>query len=330
MTSGTRDHPADDHHVPDEQLEAAVRARAEAQLLDEKLEAARQRVQVSAAEAAAAAEQLTEEERDVSRLESLSWSRILSTLKSSRTSDLERESAERDAARYAAGVADARAQADQREVESLRAQRQALGNVEAAYAAALDAKETWLSSHDRATGEQLAAIATESGHLAAEDSEAREALEAGVTAHQHLADAANLLGSARSWSTWDTFGGGELFTDAMKYDKLDQVGRTLQQADAALRLFSTELADVHLPAVEALDIDRLTSTFDVWFDNIFTDWAVRDRIIDAQGKVEQAVGKVKATLDTISARRTEIAARLGVLAEERERLLGGAVSPVNR
>ncbi len=318
MTSGTRE-----DHAPDEQLAAAVQARAEAELIDQKLEAARRRANASATDATAAAQRVSEEEHDVSRLESLSWSRILSTLRSSRATDLERESAERDAARYTAGLADARAQADQREVESLRAQRQALGNVAEAYDAALDAKEQWLRSHDDATGEQLARIATESGQLAAEDRESAEAFNAGVTAHHHLADAANMLASARSWSTWDTVGGGELFTDAVKYDKLDTVGRDLQQAEAALRLFTAELADVHLPAVEALDIGRLTSTFDVWFDNIFTDWAVRDRIIDAQAKVVGAIGQVKATLDTLSARRTEIAARLGVLAQERARLLGG-------
>lgn len=82
--------------TPDERLAAAVQAQQLAAVLD-----------------------LSREERDVTALDSLSWSRILSTLRGSRTSDLDREKAEAQAARYAAGVALARSTSDRNEARAL-------------------------------------------------------------------------------------------------------------------------------------------------------------------------------------------------------------------
>ena len=243
---------------PDEQLARATQVRLEARHLEERIESARKRAGASTADAAAAASTLSDEERDVQRLQSVSWARLLAAVKGSRMTDLERETAERERARYEAGVAAARAQSDLRELESLESQLAALGDVEAAYTAALAAKEEWVRGHDPQVARRLEEIAAERGRVAAEDHEAVEAYDAGVTAHRHLADAAQLLDSARSWSTWDTFGGGGLITDMVKYDKLDQVRDELRRADAALRAFSHELADVHQPAVQALDIGQLS------------------------------------------------------------------------
>ncbi len=309
--------------TPDERLAAAVQAQQLAAVLDRRIAAAQDRAEASATSATAAAVTLSREERDVTALDSLSWSRILSTLRGSRTSDLDREKAEAEAARYTAGVARACSASDRDEARALQAQRAALGDVGLAHEEALVAKEHWLGQRDDPSARRLAEIAVERGTLDAEDRESREAYDAGVAAHRHLTQAAVTLDSARSWSSWDTFGGGGLFTDLMKYDRLDDVGRELSAAEKSLRAFTNELADVHLPAAALLDIDSLTSTFDVWFDNIFTDWAVRERIIDAQRKVTCAVAEVATTVDRIRERRSEIAARLEELATERAVLLGG-------
>ncbi len=308
---------------PDEQLARATQVRLEARHLEERIESARKRAGASTADAAAAASTLSDEERDVQRLQSVSWARLLAAVKGSRMTDLERETAERERARYEAGVAAAHAQSDLRELESLESQLAALGDVEAAYTAALNAKEEWVRGHDPQVAQRLEEIAAERGRVAAEDHEAVEAYDAGVTAHRHLADAAQLLDSARSWSTWDTFGGGGLITDMVKYDKLDQVHDELRRADAALRAFSHELADVHQPAVQALDISQLTTAFDVFFDNIFSDWAVRDRIVNALDKVQGAARHIEAALGVLTQQRSALESRQTALGEERTRLLAG-------
>ena len=229
-----------------EQLEHASRARREAAGLRDRLDAAASHADATRVRVREARDRLAAESGDVEALESFSWSRILSALKGSHATDLERHQAEHAAARYAVADAEARDELARRDVAAARSQLDALGDVEKAYVDALAAKEAWAASHDPGVGQGLAEVAERRGVLVAEDQEAREAFDAGVTARTHLLNARQLLGTAQAWSTWDTFGGGGLFTDLMKYDKLDQVGEALRRADVALGAFSRELADVHV------------------------------------------------------------------------------------
>jgi hypothetical protein len=66
---------------------------------------------------------------DVERLESFSFIRIWSTRRGAHATDLERDTAERDAARYAVAQAEARRDAGRRDVESIQAQLSTLGDV---------------------------------------------------------------------------------------------------------------------------------------------------------------------------------------------------------
>jgi len=106
---------------------------------------------------------LADEESDVAKLESFSPTRILATLKGSRLTDLDREHAERDAARYRVAEAEAR--------------------------------------HD-------------------------------------------VLERDEAWSSWDSFGGGGMLIDMMKYDRLDEADAALHHCNGALSVLSRELADL--------------------------------------------------------------------------------------
>jgi hypothetical protein len=302
-------------------LEAAAEARGEKQRLEHRLAAARQRVVETEGELRRRRVTLKEEDADVERLESFSPTRIWAGLRGSRADDVARESAERDAARYAVAEAEAWLAAARADHDQLAARLRDLGDVEAAYASALRAKEDWLVRSDSPAASRLADLAAERGQLTVRDRELREAFEAGCRAREHLQHADSLLGSAGSWATWDTFGGGGMLTDMMKYDKLDQASAVLREADQALRAFGRELADVGGAGVPRVQVESMTRTFDVWFDNIFSDMAVRHRISEGAAQVRHALGAVEQTLAAIGGAGREIAARLGELAAERERLL---------
>jgi hypothetical protein len=306
-----------------DRLARAARSRREADSLRARLAAATHFADGTTDRVRQARERLADEDRDVERLESVSWSRVLSALRGGAATDRERERAERDAARYALADAEARDAVAWRDVEGLQAQLDALGDVEADFAAALGAKEEWALRQDPAAAAELAGVAQRCGELAAEDREAREVHAAGMVAREHLLRALDLLERARSWSTWDTFGGGGMFSDMMKYDRLDEVGHVLRDADLALERFSRELADLRLAGVEAVNVDGLTRAFDMWFDNIFTDLAVRDRIRDAHERVGDVLRVVESCLDDLTSRGHAIAAELEELSGRRERTLLG-------
>lgn len=307
--------------LPDDALAAASAARREAAGLRTRIEAAEANLAATAALVAERSAALTDAESDVERLESLSFTKILANLRGSRATDLERESAERDAARYAARDAEARHVQAQTELDAARSRLDGLGDVDAAYATALNAKEAWATGHDPALAERLTALATRRGELDSEDREAKEAHDAGVTAHNQIAEAVTTLSSARAWSGWDTFMGGGLFTDLVKHSKLDQVAQQVREADVSLRAFSRELADLRLADVPALNLSSALTAFDVWFDNLFSDLMVLDRINESLVRLTSAAAQVRLLVLGLRERRQTIATELAAIATERDQLL---------
>jgi len=75
----------------------------------------------------------------------------------------------------------------------------------------------------------------------------------------------------------------------MKYGRTDEATAQLRRADEALSASSRELAGVRMAAVRGVEVGEMTRMFDVWFDNIVSDWAVRDRIRDASDRTRQAI-----------------------------------------
>lgn len=307
--------------TPDEVLAAAIADRVEAGSRRSRIEAAQGRLEETARALEERRSRTTTEESDVQKLEKLSWTSVVSRLTGHYTDDVERETAERDAARYALREAEARHQQAEAELAAARARLEELGDTEAAYVAALSAKESWVQAHAPAQAARLTEIAERRGVLEAEDREAREADDAGVTAHRRLAGALQQLSSAGAWSTWDTFGGGGLITDMVKRSKMDAAVDELRDAELSLRRFAAELADLDIAAVRTLDLGTALEVFDIWFDNIFSDWAVRSRIKDADSRVRDIAAQVQHVVDGLRARRREIVDELNGLALERERLL---------
>ena len=264
---------------------------------------------------------LDSETTDVEKLESFSAAKIWAHLRGSHATDLERETAEREAARYAVAEAEVRRDVMRRDRAALESRIAELGDVEARYRRAIAEKEAWVGANGGESAGVLAEIAVRRGELVALDKEGREAFAAGRAAQDLLAHAASLLGNAGSWSTWDAFGGGGLLTDMMKYDNVDRATEALRRADLALTAFSRELADVDLPQVQGVQVDQMMRTFDVWFDNIFSDMAVRSRIQDASRRVEHALRQVEQALAALGEKGRDIARELADLDTRREDLL---------
>ncbi len=230
---------------------------------------------------------LTEEQAEVADLETVSLTRVWAALKGSRAGDLDRERAEAEAARYVAADAQARydaALADLGRIEARLAEGPAIA---AELEAALAQKEAWLAAQGHPSASRLAAIAEERGTLLARLKEYDEASAAAVHADQVVTLARDAVGSARSWSEWDTFGGGGLITDMMKYDRLNQSRDLLRQSEHSIGVLRRELNDLQISTdlVRSVEVDDFVRVFDVWFDNIFSDWAVRRRVVEADERL---------------------------------------------
>lgn len=291
--------------------------------LEAQLAQARQRLEEAERRAADAVAKLASELEDVARLESMSMTRILSALRGERDVDLNRERAEADATRYAAAEAQARREEAQRDVTSLISRINAYGDLEARRQQVLAEREQEVAA-DPGSAEvaaRLAELATMIGAGQAELVQIDEAVEAAGVARQALSAADSVLGNASAWSTYDTFFGGGVVSDMAKYHRLDQAAQLIREADAALAHLATELADVGVGGVGGIRVDEMTRFFDIWFDNIFSDLAVRQRIREAAAKVDAALRGVLDVSGQLEARRAEARATLTELAAEREGLL---------
>lgn len=307
--------------APDDQLAAAIAAVRQAESIKRQLNAAQLHAEESATRAQTAGHRVLAEDRDVHKLEAFSLTKIWAHLKGCHEDDVARETAERQSAHYDYLTQRARADADQRHVEQLTERLAALGDVGIELERALDAKERWLQDNDGPGAARLLEISGMRGQLTAELRELEQAGSAGQRALKELRSAAAQLDSARSWSAYDTWFDGGFIASMVKEDKLDVVAASLRLADTDLKRFSTELADVHLEGVRLVELSSFTRVFDVWFDNFFTDFAVRDRIIEAQEKVDQAITGVKRILSDLDQRTRAGTREFNQLTVERTDLL---------
>ena len=309
---------ADDipEHDIEARLAAAAAARREGQLLLAQRRELEQRASQAQGEVDAWRSRVAIDRRDVERLEGLSPTRILASLLGSREDKLAREQAELDAGALRLQDAEARLAAVHREHAHVDQRLAGLARAEEDYAAVLDEKEAYLrrAGDDRAS--RLLALAEERGRHESERVEVQEALVAIANANVALREVEVQLGSAGSWSTWDVLGGG-MISSMMKQARMDDAAAAARAADAHLLTLRHELADLaHTDrTAPALEMTDLTRFFDVWFDNIFTDFQVANRIDRARGNLRLCRSRVddlqrdlvdaKARLDV---RLTEIAA----------------------
>jgi hypothetical protein len=261
--------------------------------------------------------------RDVARLEHMSLTRVLASLKGSRLEALERERAEADAAQYKMANVQARLAAVQAEHQAARARLDGLTSAPTDYAAMLAEKERHLTESGDPRRAQLLSLASERGHLSAEIAEVNAAMRDADTALQALAQLQDKLGSAMGWNTYDTFFGGGMLADIAEHNRLDEAAELAAEADRRVAALRTELVDLEraAPVSGPLAISSATKFVDLWFGNIFTDLAIRGQIRQAQDNVGQSLQLVSQVHEQLTTRSAQAQARLAAIETERRGLL---------
>lgn len=115
-------------------------------------------------------------------------------------------------------------------------------------------------------------LENEIAFLETQQKEIQEAVTAGKRALDITRKILEDLDSAKNWSTFDLMGGG-LIADMAKYDRLNKVQDKIQDLQAALRGFRTELADVteRISGDLHVEIGDFLHFADYFFDGLFTD-----------------------------------------------------------
>lgn len=304
-------------------LAAAAQAVRELELTQQRCADLRTRQDQIRAEVESLQAQCDLDQKAVERLEHLSFARIVASLKGSRDETVGRERAEADAARYRVADAQERLDAVLQQLRVAQARCDQLASAPQSYEAMLTEKEQHITESGDPHRAALLGLAAERGRLNGELAEMDKALHDATAARQALLQVRDTLGSARGWNTYDAFFGGGLIADAVEHSRLDHAAREAADADQRMAVLRTELAELDQTAQTSplIAISSATKFVDMWFGNIFTDLAVRDRITQGQQNVEHSLQVVSGVQQRLAARIAQAQARLAQIEAERRDLL---------
>lgn len=238
------------------------------------------------------------EQSDVDRLEGRTLAAFFYGLTGSKEERLEQE---RQEARAAAVKHDAVVRQLEDAREQLRVRRNELDSLrgcEERYQAALQEKARAVKEEDPVRGAEILRLEEEIGRLDRQSVELAEAVSAGERALNRAERVLDRLNSAKGWGTWDLLGGG-LLSDMAKHSELDQAQGEVEQLQIDLNHFRTELADVTIRADMRVQIDGFLRFADYFFDGLFADWAVLDRIKQAQSQVSDTRTQIANVLNRL-------------------------------
>lgn len=124
------------------------------------------------------------------------------------------------------------------------------------------------------------------------EKETLEAKVAGEAALHSLYRAKEHLDSARNWGLLDMFGGGFISSIA-KHSKMNDASNYIKDAKLKLEKFAKELEDVEVLGHINIDTGDFLGFADIFFDNMFSDFLMQDRINKARSKIDEAIYRVE-------------------------------------
>jgi len=130
------------------------------------------------------------------------------------------------------------------------------------------------------------------------------------------------LRSAEGWSSYDVWFKGGIVTHMAKYNHLDAASDLMSHLSAQLRDLRSELADIRMDLGDSLNTYTSgTRALDYFFDNIFTDLSVRDRVREDLDTVQRIKGKLHQVERELDQKRSQAKAQAGVLQHQLQELL---------
>lgn len=261
------------------------------------------------------------EQEDVEKLEGRSLANYFYQLFGKLDEKLSEERREASAAKVKLDAALRELAAVDHEIQEIQTQLQELYGCEQSYAAALEAKRNVVKSSGTPTAAQILELEEKIAFLESQKKEIREAIAAGNIAMGTADSVLSELEDADGWNTWDMLGGGGIITHMAKHSHLDEAQEKVEQLQGKLRQFKTELADIDIHADMQVSIDGFLRFADYFFDGLFADWAVGDKISESQSSVQKVKGQISSALSKLERMEKDADAQIHSLEAKIEELL---------
>ena len=241
-----------------------------------------------------------QEQEDVEKLEGRSLANYFYQVIGKLDDKLDQERKEAYAAKVKLDAAERELAGIEADIQEIQSQLSEIRVAEAQYKEELENKRAMLKASGTAAADQIIEIEQKIAALEAQKREIKEAISAGYSARGTADRILSELESADGWNTWDMFGGGGIITHMAKHSHLDEAQDLVQELQSKLRRFKTELADIQITANMQVNIDGFLRFADYFFDGLFADWAVGDKISQSHSSVSSTKSQINRTLDKLS------------------------------
>lgn len=239
-----------------------------------------------------------EEQADVDRLEGRSLAAFFYNVIGKMDEQLDKERQEAYAARVKYDAAARELEGVEADLRRYESELSALRGCEHRYDEVLKEKADAIKAAGGSNGEEILKLEERNAFLKSQKKELQEAISAGNAALSTTQQVLSSLDSAEGWGTWDLFGGG-LVADLAKHSHLDEAQGAIEQLQSQLRRFKTELADVTIQADMQVNVDGFLRFADYFFDGLFADWAVLDKINQSQSQVQNTKSQIAGVLSRL-------------------------------
>lgn len=240
-----------------------------------------------------------DEQADVDRLEGRSLASFFYNVIGKMDEQLNKERQEAYAAKVKYDSAVRELEAAESDLHRCESEYNELRGCERQYENTLKEKAAAVKAAGGSNAEEILKLEERHAFLESQKKELREASSAGNSALSTARQVLDSLGSAEGWGTWDLLGGG-LLADMAKHSHLDEAQSAIEHLQSQLRRFKTELADVTIHADMQVNVDGFLRFADYFFDGLFADWAVMDKISQSQSQVQSTKSQIESVLSRLS------------------------------
>ena len=240
------------------------------------------------------------EQEDVEKLEGRSLANYFYQVIGKLDDKLDQERKEAYAAKVKLDAAERELAGIESDIKEIQEQITDVLVAEARYKDALELKRRQLKNSGTQVADQIFSMEERIAALQAQKQEIREAISAGYSARSTADRILSELEDADGWNTWDILGGGGIITHMAKHSHLDEAQDLVQELQSQLRRFKTELADIQISANMQVNIDGFLRFADYFFDGLFADWAVGDKISQSLSSVSNTKSEINRMLDKLN------------------------------
>lgn len=246
---------------------------------------------------------LKREHKDVEKLERISFTNLLSTLMKNKEEKLEKEQHEYLMAKIKYDEQIGKVNLLKENIKSIEDRLLTLSNCDREYKALINKKiELVKAFGDDYNKGKLEGLEREIDKNLRDLKEVEEARFEGENLLMEIENAAELLNSAKNWGIYDIVG-GDFISSMVKHNKINEAEQSFRRISSLITRFNKELGDVRC---NNITFSTTTIAFDIFFDNIFTDFAVQNKINDAVNSIESLRRKIQQIVNELDDREKNL------------------------